>query len=786
MSRRWKSMATNSRSYIGADTGSKHGSDHLLVKLDLKLRLAARPKRKPPRRFDTNRFDDPNIRQAFCLELSNRFEALQVQANDEQTQSLDEEWLTIRNTIHEAAEATIGYRKRLSKKWMSTRTIQLAEHKQQISDRKSELFKRLRRECHQSAKNDKNQYWEKIAEDMEAAASRSDTRKMYQLLKSIRSKSHKPTSTSVEDENGKLLSNNTEIINRWKEHFDKLLNQHQLSTAIDDNQRCHNPSRSPDDLQEPNSPSSIYNDVNVAPPTLNEVQQAINCLKSNKAPGPDAIPAELYKYGGTALVSRIHKLTCRIWEEEMVPQDWGDSIILPVFKKGLKTKCSNYRGISLICIAAKIFAIVLHNRFRIQRNAKTRPNQAGFRPGMGTIDQLFVLRQTLEHRAKHQKPTVSLFIDFITAFDSVLRDGIWKAMTEDGVPGKIVRLIQAYYQHTRAQIQIGGELSSMFQIDFGVRQGCILSPVLFNFVIDWIMTRAMTTFSGVEVSPNFVITDLDYADDICLLAESRSEAQSMLSKVAEESSLVGLKISSLKTKVMASGISSQDPPILLEQSPIDEIHEFKYLGSLVDPIGGCTSEIQSRIASATGVFTQLNHSLWNQKNVRLKTRIRIYQALVRSVLLYGCETWTMKASDIQALNVFDHSCLRRIIGTKLRDRVSNVELRKICYQRSDLATIIKQRRLRWFGHTLRRPHHTFVNKALRCTPLSGWKKRHGGQKKTWLACIKADLDPIGGFKKYGRRWEKSWLDLIEPLANDRDSWLTTMTKLLDARESGDA
>ena len=126
---------------------------------------------------------------------------------------------------------------------------------------------------------------------------------------------------------------------------------------------------------------------------------------------------------------------------------------------------------------------MLHNRFRIQRNAKTRPNQAGFRPGMGTIDQLFVLRQTLEHRAQHQKTTVSLFIDFITAFDSVPRDGIWKAMTEDGVPGSIVRLIQAYYQHTRAQIQIGGELSSMFQIDFGGRQGCILYPVLFNFVI---------------------------------------------------------------------------------------------------------------------------------------------------------------------------------------------------------------------------------------------------------------------------------------------------------------
>ena len=101
----------------------------------------------------------------------------------------------------------------------------------------------------------------------------------------------------------------------------------------------------------------------------------------------------------------------------------------------------------------------------------------------------------------------------------------------------------------------------MFQIDFGVKQGCILSPVVFSCVIDWIMTRAITTVSGVEVSPNFVITDLGFADDIFLLAESRPEAQSMLSKVAEESSLVGLKISSLKIKVMASGISSQDPPI---------------------------------------------------------------------------------------------------------------------------------------------------------------------------------------------------------------------------------
>ena len=112
--------------------------------------------------------------------------------------------------------------------------------------------------------------------------------------------------------------------------------------------------------------------------------------------------------------------------------------------------------------------------------------------------------------------------------------------------------------------------------------------------------------------------------------------------------------------------------------------------------------------------------------------------------------------------------------------------RKICHQQFDLATIISQRWLWRFGLTIRRPHHTFFNKALRCIFLPGWKKQHGGHKKTWFTNLKADLDPIGSLKKYGRRWEKSWLKLIEPLANDQDSWLTTMTKILDARESWDA
>jgi len=131
----------------------------------------------------------------------------------------------------------------------------------------------------------------------------------------------------------------------------------------------------------------------------------------------------------------------------MVLHVWGDSIILLVFfLKRAKDKIQQLsQGVFLIYTAAKIFTIILHNGY-VQRNVK----KAGFNPGTGTINQIFFLIQIIEHSAKHQKPTVSLFIDFTTAFDTVLRNGIWKAMTEDIVPDKTVRLIQACAQRTRA------------------------------------------------------------------------------------------------------------------------------------------------------------------------------------------------------------------------------------------------------------------------------------------------------------------------------------------------
>ncbi len=121
----------------------------------------------------------------------------------------------------------------------------------------------------------------------------------------------------------------------------------------------------------------------------------------------------------------------KVWLCEAVPNNWSEAVLLPLFKKGDKRICSNYRGISLIDAAAKVYGIILVKRFQFERDQRTRPNQSGFRPGRGCTDQMHNL---LEQRWSFQQVTVMCFVDFASAFDSVDRDSLWRIMAADGMP----------------------------------------------------------------------------------------------------------------------------------------------------------------------------------------------------------------------------------------------------------------------------------------------------------------------------------------------------------------
>ena len=169
---------------------------------------------------------------------------------------------------------------------------------------------------------------------------------------------------------------------------------------------------------------------------------------------------------------------------------------MPIHKKGAKTACENYRGISLLVIAGKILTAVIRARLSDHYEANAREAQAGFRRGRGCTDQVFALRQICERRIRNNRRFFALFVDFRAAFDSIHRESHWKCLLISGVPRKIVNLLATLYEGNSNRVRAYGELSRPFEVTTGVRQGCIISPCLFNIVLDWILRKAIPDGRG--------------------------------------------------------------------------------------------------------------------------------------------------------------------------------------------------------------------------------------------------------------------------------------------------
>ena len=147
-------------------------------------------------------------------------------------------------------------------------------------------------------------------------------------------------------------------------------------------------------------------------PTYKEINNIISKLKGNKAPGPDSLTSELMKSGEYILKLRIYNLILKIWNNEQIPGEWTEGIICPIFKKGDRRLCNNYRPITLLNVVYKIFAILLHNRICTVVEHKIGEYQMGFRPNRSTIDNIFIIRQIYEKCHEYTIELYNVFVDF--------------------------------------------------------------------------------------------------------------------------------------------------------------------------------------------------------------------------------------------------------------------------------------------------------------------------------------------------------------------------------------
>ena len=158
----------------------------------------------------------------------------------------------------------------------------------------------------------------------------------------------------------------------------------------------------------------------------------------------------------------------------------------------------------------------------------------------------------------------------------------------------------------------------------------------------------------------------------------------------------------------------------------------------------------------------------------MRTKERLYDACIRSVLLYGCETWPMKKDDLDKLSAFEHNCWRRILRIPYTAHVHNVTVRERFHHEELTEYLLRKRRLRWLGHTMRMPAERLPKATLMADGLRGWKRPPGGQRKTWRKTVRTEDLRNFELKFSLKDWRTNWRLRCETAAQNRSAWRTTI------------
>lgn len=231
----------------------------------------------------------------------------------------------------------------------------------------------------------------------------------------------------------------------------------------------------------------------------------------------------------------------------------------------------------------------------------------------------------MDKAREFSQPLYLCFIDFAKAFDSVSHEKLWMTMLDMGYPPHIVQLLANLYRKQKAAVKVAQVVSEWFQVRKGVRQGCVLSPYLFNIVAEMAMRAALDGFKGGLKLGGRVLTNLRYADDIVLIASSEEELQDLLDRIVTSGKQFGLKINTQKTKVMKLGGGPVN--LSVEGEQLEQVSEFRYLGCNITDNSECKKEIRNRLAMGSAVVSRLSE-VWKSRSLNISTKKRLVKALV--------------------------------------------------------------------------------------------------------------------------------------------------------------
>ena len=528
----------------------------------------------------------------------------------------------------------------------------------------------------------------------------------------------------IKDENGNVMVNSEAVLKRWKEYFEKLMNE--------------------ENNREPRTEEAevVKEEVNCV--SREEVKNALRRMKKGKVVGPDELPVEVWKCMEEMGIEFLTRLFNRLLMGERMPEEWRRSVLIPIYKnKGDTQCCGNYRGIKLMSHTMKVWERIIETRLRDR--VEISKQQYGFMPGKGTTDAMFALRMLMEKYREGQKELHCVFVDLEKAYDRVPREELWYCMRKSGIVEKYVRLVQNMYEGSETVVRCAVGTTKSFKVKVGLHQGSALSPFLFAVIMDRLTDE-------VRREPPWTML---FADDIVICKETREEVERRLESWKYALERRGMKVSRSKTKYLCINGGNDDETVKMEDTKVPRVKEFKYLGSTVQESGGYEREVKKRVQAGWNGWRRVSRVICD-KRLPARVKGKVYSSMVRPAMVYGLETVTVTKKQVEEMEVAEMKMLRFTMGVTRKDKIRNEHIRSTV-KVEQLRMKMREGRLRWYGHVMRRDQE-YVGRKMMEMELPG-KRRRGRPKRRFLDVVKEDMKEVG-VKEMDIEDRKMWRMMI--------------------------
>ena len=714
--------------------GDKVDSDHkpVVARFKLDCKYIVHKQHRPARiRFDVNHLNDPEVKFKFADSFMSNIKSRAM------TDNVVSESEGILDVLRDVAVKVVG--KVAPKKpqqfsndpeimSLSSERKAIAQENSQIkgpSDRTSQRKRRnyLKRSIKKRLKFLKGASADALADQINNADSCS---RMFEAARTLAQGRVKKKGLTVHDADGNDIGSDSLKAEAIKEYFQKQLN----------------------DDDEPPFPAFIDPPGPLlCPITSDEVGRAVMKLKSGRACGPDGIPNELMKAAGPTLHSEYARILNQSFETNTYIPAIGEGILAPIQKSGKKRgPVQSIRPITLLNGNRKVLSLVALNRINRHVDMYTGPWQAAYKRGRSCADLVWSQRMLSSVVAKREFEYSKVNIDMTAAFNTIKRPTIINLLIDAGCSRDDIRLVQYLMSNTKLRVTVNKAQSGDFVINIGAYQGDSLAGKVFTLNLAGALNhiRALIPASiprpNPPISENGIPLESAYSDDSELLdvnGENLPRILEIASDILKDWSLFVNESKTVFTRVYLAGVTEVDKHDKKIRGN-EEWRDTILLGSKL-----CSErDIANRCNKANVAFYTYKN-LWLDSSVKISEcrKLRLYEALVTSVLLYNCSCWAAPKKALDSVDILQRKHLRQILKIFWPNVISNENLYKRCKVRP-LTERIAEARWKMFGHVLRSGESTPAYLSFRFACLTckdDYKGRRGAHRTNLFDVLIKDL-----------------------------------------------